>query len=74
MRTDVQGKIVMKTYLTGMPECKFGLNDKLFMDKESQSKLADSKKYVDTTQPHKQIYEFVKKMFCCRTHFKVYLD
>ena len=42
LRTDVQGKIVMKTYLSGMPECKFGLNDKLFMDKES-NKSSDTK-------------------------------
>ena len=35
LRTDVAGKIVMKTYLSGMPECKFGLNDKLMIDKDS---------------------------------------
>ena len=34
LRADVSGKIVMQTYLTGMPECKFGMNDKLLMDKE----------------------------------------
>ncbi len=26
----------MKCYLSGMPECKFGLNDKLLMDKEAK--------------------------------------
>eukprot|EP00344_Euplotes_crassus_P011270 CAMPEP_0196997066 /NCGR_PEP_ID=MMETSP1380-20130617/2783_1 /TAXON_ID=5936 /ORGANISM="Euplotes crassus, Strain CT5" /LENGTH=401 /DNA_ID=CAMNT_0042413201 /DNA_START=90 /DNA_END=1295 /DNA_ORIENTATION=- len=31
LRTDVVGQVVMKTKLTGMPECKFGINDKLFM-------------------------------------------
>jgi len=36
LRSDVSGKIVMKTYLSGMPECKFGLNDKLLMDKETE--------------------------------------
>ena len=35
LRNDVTGKVLMKTYLTGMPECKFGLNDKLVMDKGS---------------------------------------
>ena len=34
LRNDVTGKVLMKTYLTGMPECKFGLNDKLVMDKQ----------------------------------------
>jgi len=36
LRSDVSGKIIMKTYLSGMPECKFGMNDKLVMDKESK--------------------------------------
>lgn len=26
---EVSGKVIMKAYLTGMPECKLGLNDKL---------------------------------------------
>jgi len=37
LRADVSGKIIMKTYLTGMPECKFGLNDKLVMEREAKS-------------------------------------
>jgi len=37
LRADVSGKIVMKTYLTGMPECKFGMNDKLVMEKEAKN-------------------------------------
>lgn len=28
----VAGKVVMKSYLSGMPECKFGINDKLTLD------------------------------------------
>lgn len=36
LRSDVSGKIIMKTYLTGMPECKFGMNDKLLMDQEKK--------------------------------------
>jgi AP-2 complex subunit mu-1 len=35
LRAEVNGKVIMKTQLTGMPECKFGLNDKLIMEKES---------------------------------------
>lgn len=34
LRTEVHGKVIMKALLTGMPECKFGLNDKLIMEKE----------------------------------------
>jgi AP-2 complex subunit mu-1 len=40
LRSDVSGKIVMKTYLSGMPECQFGLNDKLLMDKETERRAA----------------------------------
>ncbi|KAG5716877.1 AP-2 complex subunit mu [Termitomyces sp. T112] len=33
LRADVDGHIQMRAYLTGTPECKFGLNDKLVIDK-----------------------------------------
>jgi AP-2 complex subunit mu-1 len=36
LRSDVSGEIVMKTFLCGMPECKFGLNDKLMMEGEGK--------------------------------------
>ena len=38
----VAGKIMMKSYLSGMPECKFGINDKIVMD--SKGKAADETK------------------------------
>jgi hypothetical protein len=31
----VAGKIVMKSYLSGMPECKFGINDKLTIESKT---------------------------------------
>ena len=34
LRSDVSGQVVMKSKLSGWPECKFGLNDKLIMDKD----------------------------------------
>jgi AP-2 complex subunit mu-1 len=34
LRAEINGKVMMKTQLSGMPECKFGLNDKLIMEKE----------------------------------------
>lgn len=33
----VAGKVVMKSYLSGMPECKFGINDKIVMDAKGKS-------------------------------------
>lgn len=35
LRNEVTGQVQMNTKLTGMPECKFGLNDKLVIEKES---------------------------------------
>ena len=32
LRADVDGHIQMRAYLSGTPECKFGLNDKLVID------------------------------------------
>lgn len=35
LRNEVTGRVQMNTKLTGMPECKFGLNDKLVIEKET---------------------------------------
>ena len=48
----VAGKVVMKSYLSGMPECKFGINDKINMD----SKVRDSSE-------NKNIETFVLMLF-----------
>jgi len=37
LKADVSGKIMMKAYLSGNPECKFGMNDKLVMEKEAKA-------------------------------------
>eukprot|EP00468_Gymnochlora_sp_CCMP2014_P013931 CAMPEP_0167770562 /NCGR_PEP_ID=MMETSP0110_2-20121227/18002_1 /TAXON_ID=629695 /ORGANISM="Gymnochlora sp., Strain CCMP2014" /LENGTH=288 /DNA_ID=CAMNT_0007659781 /DNA_START=442 /DNA_END=1305 /DNA_ORIENTATION=+ len=34
LRSDVTGTVIMKTRLSGMPTCKFGLNDKVRLQKE----------------------------------------
>jgi len=34
LRADVSGQIMVKSLLSGMPECKFGLNDKLVLPNE----------------------------------------
>lgn len=43
LNSDVQGKIMMKSFLSGMPECKFGLNDKLMLQSEEAKRRAASK-------------------------------
>ncbi|GBC13539.2 exocyst complex subunit Sec15-like protein [Rhizophagus irregularis DAOM 181602=DAOM 197198] len=35
LRADVSGQIMMRAYLSGTPECKFGLNDKLLLEKDT---------------------------------------
>ena len=46
LRAEVNGKVMMKAMLTGMPECKFGLNDKLIMEKEASSATTKSGKKI----------------------------
>ena len=40
----VAGKVVMKSYLSGMPECKFGINDKIVMDSKNKPGTDDLSK------------------------------
>ncbi len=47
LRSDVTGYVMMKTYLSGMPECKFGLNDKILLDAEEKSGKKSSKPGVN---------------------------
>ncbi|TFK46655.1 clathrin adaptor, mu subunit, partial [Heliocybe sulcata] len=42
LRADVDGHIQMRAYLTGTPECKFGLNDKLVIDKNDRTGASDA--------------------------------
>jgi AP-2 complex subunit mu-1 len=39
LRADVNGQIIMRAYLSGTPECKFGLNDRLLLDNDGLSSL-----------------------------------
>mmetsp|Transcript_7347 Transcript_7347/g.10832 ORF Transcript_7347/g.10832 Transcript_7347/m.10832 type:complete len:445 (+) Transcript_7347:55-1389(+) len=43
LSSNVTGKIVMNSFLSGMPECTFGLNDKLMMDSSANRKKKSSK-------------------------------
>ncbi|KDQ61224.1 hypothetical protein JAAARDRAFT_152340 [Jaapia argillacea MUCL 33604] len=42
LRADVDGHILMRAYLSGTPECKFGLNDKLVIDKNDMTGASDA--------------------------------
>ncbi|CAF2142502.1 unnamed protein product [Brassica napus] len=43
LRCDVTGKVLMKCFLSGMPDLKLGLNDKLGLEKESEMKSRPAK-------------------------------
>lgn len=46
LRNDVSGQVMMRTVLSGMPECKFGLNDKVLMDREGNSGTRGGKRHA----------------------------
>eukprot|EP00850_Spirogloea_muscicola_P021210 SM000240S08627 [mRNA] locus=s240:69251:72702:- [translate_table: standard] len=47
LRCDATGKILMKCFLSGMPDLKLGLNDKLGLEKESQAKTQGSRRSIE---------------------------
>jgi hypothetical protein len=62
LRVDVAGQVMVKAFLSGMPECKFGLNDKLLMER---SNAAAKKRCVRIPPPpththtHTYIYIYI---------------
>jgi AP-2 complex subunit mu-1 len=44
LKSDVIGQVVVKTQLSGMPECKFGINDKLLIRESSNGQAAEAEK------------------------------
>lgn len=52
LRADVEGQIMMRAYLSGTPECKFGLNDKLVLEKKPDRAKSDNAVELDDCQFH----------------------
>jgi AP-2 complex subunit mu-1 len=52
LKADVLGKIVVKTQLSGMPECKFGVNDRLLMSGNDQPEKIDKGIQIDDIKFH----------------------
>jgi AP-2 complex subunit mu-1 len=46
LRADVSGQIIVKCQLSGMPECKFGMNDKLIMSSGDAQRSRTSDKGI----------------------------
>jgi AP-2 complex subunit mu-1 len=51
LHADVDGHIQMRAYLSGTPECMFGLNDKLVIDKNDKG-TADNAVELDDCRFH----------------------
>ncbi|KAJ3918901.1 Mu homology domain-containing protein [Lentinula edodes] len=52
LRADVDGHIQMRAYLSGTPECKFGLNDKLVIDRGAVGTSGGDAVELDDCQFH----------------------
>ncbi|KAF9421196.1 hypothetical protein BGZ94_008926 [Podila epigama] len=53
LRADVAGQIMMRAYLSGTPECKFGLNDKVLLEKDPSNRRKTSNTVeIDDCQFH----------------------
>mmetsp|Transcript_44025 Transcript_44025/g.113836 ORF Transcript_44025/g.113836 Transcript_44025/m.113836 type:complete len:430 (+) Transcript_44025:43-1332(+) len=52
LRADVSGQILVKCQLSGMPECKFGMNDKLIMSSEQRARSTDKGIALDDYRFH----------------------
>ncbi|KAL1302588.1 hypothetical protein AAFC00_002966 [Neodothiora populina] len=50
LRADVNGQIEMRAYLSGMPECKFGLNDRLTLGEDSLGSPSGNMKGTKATK------------------------
>ena len=60
LRADVDGHIQMRAYLSGTPECKFGLNDKLVIDKNDRGASGSDAVELDDCRFHQcvRLHEF----------------
>lgn len=56
----VAGKVVMKSYLSGMPECKFGINDKVTIDAKSRAQTEDQRTRSSIAIDDCQFHQCVK--------------
>ncbi|KAL0637014.1 clathrin associated protein complex medium subunit [Maublancomyces gigas] len=50
LRADVSGQIIMRAYLSGTPECKFGLNDRLLLDGDGLTRPSGNKAGTKATR------------------------
>eukprot|EP00933_Yihiella_yeosuensis_P038470 TRINITY_DN32404_c0_g1_i1.p1 TRINITY_DN32404_c0_g1~~TRINITY_DN32404_c0_g1_i1.p1 ORF type:complete len:430 (-),score=60.93 TRINITY_DN32404_c0_g1_i1:221-1510(-) len=52
LRADVSGQIIVRCQLSGMPDCKFGMNDKLVMSSDARARSNDKGIALDDYRFH----------------------
>ena len=66
LRCDVTGKVLMKCFLSGMPDLKLGLNDKIGLEKESQLKSRPNKRWLLIAfTSHSMLFRFLHISSSC---------
>ncbi|KAK9727998.1 clathrin associated protein complex medium subunit [Basidiobolus ranarum] len=60
LRADVAGQIIMRAYLSGTPECKFGLNDKILLENDVQSRGSAPRRTNSVAIDDYQFHQCVK--------------
>ena len=71
LRCDVTGKVLMKCFLSGMPDLKLGLNDKIGLEKESQLKSRPTKRWFQIAfTSHPMLLRFVHISSSCFLSFQ----
>ena len=63
LASHVSGRVVMKSYLSGMPECKFGMNDKLLIDKQAKPSTPEAQT-LETQLAKRSVYFLVCVCVC----------
>ena len=58
MSAHVSGRVVMKSYLSGMPECKFGMNDKIAIESQLGKKSGATEGNIPDTAPKRYQIDF----------------
>ena len=60
----VAGRVVIKSYLSGMPECKFGMNDKLMLDRQGKGESSDPTKTLVSRTIYSVCWVFCVDCLC----------
>ena len=64
---------MMKSYLSGMPECKFGMNDKLVVDKQAKPSTPEAASLEQQLAKRYTLYIHAYLHIYIHTHIHTYI-